>query len=850
MSNLDPSVVPLQSGLDLQSPKLLAQPGSMLDCLNYEIIDQLGYSRIAGFLRYDGNITYGDIPSIVMYSSVLSPYTGPTTSFSNTPFEDADGNEVGFIFSFSGNDFTNTATIKYISFLGDILPAGSVPSESLTWSSGNLEFPQATQITQDQLNALSSYLLGLVTAPDYTPIGLHWFLDTLYAVVPLVMAKYEAVATNEIVSYIINDTVTSTDGSTGILLDKIVTTAAAVGVAETGYLILKSTTGDWIPDGPDDTDTLSGAVSAASGVYHQTGRLVGMDSMAARMWKATRSGVLLGEPGLSTPGWNALDNDTFTLTVTLSGVTTPLNTLRSNDTLALSTYYFSSGGGNVLSATVYDYFIVSGSFAAGDAVLRLQVGDITLSAGAADLDITTSFDMYSDSGAVTKLADVTVRMSYNYLPGLPSLTEASSRYEFKTANFYAADGMDAVYGVSGASRAFIFDGEAYTFVYTQDDSTKDKPRHVEVHHLHLALGYAAGSVLMSVVGEPYDFNGVNGASEIAVGDRITGLMELEGTTLGVFCEQSIWAIVGTSVDNFQTQVISPNTGCIEYTLANCGFPVYLDSRGISTLETSARYGDFVGQRLSSPVSPWLVPRCRGALPNINNASGVTVAVPVRSKNQYRLFFNDGEILTTTFVVQGDGGTGVGFTFQRYYLEQPDITTETYRFIPIAATSQVDVEGVERIFMSHYNSESPIISQHVYAMDQGDSFDGKYIPHSFDTNWYFGDSPTMYRGIQKVRVHGLSHGYSLIDVYAASIDNDYGFGTNIFQTTPEPINLPRTAGNIYNDLLPVTNICNLANRGLGIQLRFKGRNTDLTKPEPGHIMQVMVIYSRPSGGPDA
>lgn len=847
MSNLEPSVIPLQAGLDLQSPKLLAKPGSMLDCLNYEIIDQLGYSRIAGFLRYDGNVTISDISNRFVYSGLVGTISGtPALVFSDLLVEDADGNIIGYIVSGTRNLPGTSANIKYVSFTGDRIAGGFVGS----WNfKANTALQTEATITSTELVNLEDTLRGLVQPARATPIGLHWFTDQLYAVIPMLMVQYRASSNNQTVSYELLDTLTTTvSGATGILLEKVVTVAAGVSTPESGYFIIRDLgTGSWVGD---DVGTLGGAVSVGVGtVIHDTENLDGMTSTAANIWRANRPGPYLNTVVAQTPGWEEM-SDSFTLTVTLSGITTAFNTVRSNDGVAASTYYFSSGGGNILSAVVYDYFIVSGGFDTGDAVVRIQVADITVVAGTPGSDITILFDMYSDSGAVTKLADVTTRMSFNYLPGLPDLLETNSRYEFRTANFYASDSMDAVYGVNGAGRAFIFDGDIFTFVYTQDDATKDKPRHVEIHHLHLALGYPAGSVLLSVVGEPYDFSGVNGASEISVGDRITGLMELEGTTLGVFCEQSIWAIVGTSVDNFQTQVIAPNTGCIEYTLANCGFPVYLDNRGISTLETSARYGDFVGQRLSSPVSPWLVPRCRKSLSNINNYSGVAMAMPVRAKNQYRLFFNDGEILTTTFVATGDGGNGVAFTFQRYYLEQPDITDESYRFIPIAHTSQVDATGTERIFMAHYNLESPVSSLYVYSMEQGDSFDGNYIPHMFETNWYFGDNPTMYRGIQKLRVHGLSKGYSLIDVYSAGIDNDYGFGTNIFQTTPEPLNLPRTVGNIYNELLPVTNICNLANRGLGIQLRFKGRNTDLTKPEPGHIMQVMVIYSRPSGGPDA
>ena len=763
MSNLVPSVIPLQDGLDLQSPKLIAKPGSMIDCLNYEIVDLLGYKRIDGFQRYDGNVSLKDIPNARVYTAAVTGVGTLGAGITNEAFEDSFGNTIGFIFSAVPISGGPNATITYISFSGDLVASGTMATTLWSFTSSATAHSETTQ-TQDQMIALETYLRNLVVSLPRTPVGLHWFIDKLYAVVP-------------------------------------------------------------ISDGSDQ----------------------------CTLWYAARPATYTSISKLfSVSGWfnnGVVDSFTLTVTLTTSPAAAPeLNTIRKNNTTAESTYYFASGAG-VIEAVVLDYFILSGSFAAGDAVLLLQVSDLSVESGAPGLIIDTTFELTTDAAGLMDIGDVTVTMAQNYLPGLPSLTEHNSRYEFKTANFYASDDMTQMYGVSGAGRAFAFDGRYLSFIYTQEDEDLDKPRHLANHALHLALGFQQGSVQLSVVGEPTNFDGATGASDIGVGDRVTGLMELEGTTLAVFCEQSIWAVAGTSVDNFQLQVIAPNTGCIEYSLANCGFPVYLDNRGISTLQTSARYGDFVGERLSAPVSPWLVPRCKTSLLAINNSAGISCALPIRHKNQYRLFFNDGRILTMTFMV-GTEANSVGFTFQTYYLEQPTITDTLYRLVPICGTSEIDREGVERTYVAHYNADSPVESDHVYGLDSGISFDGKYIPHYFDTNWYFGEAPIQYMGIQKLRLHGLSRGYTKLDIYAAGVQNDYSFGGNVFSTTAEPINLPRTPGNIYNELLPVTNIANLANRGIGIQLRFKGQNTDLTKPEPTHIAQVMVVYSRPGGGDDA
>lgn len=60
----------LDGGLDLVTPKLLVEPGRLVDCLNYECADQVGYKKMDGFERYDGGIT----PSIAAgYYFLLSP---------------------------------------------------------------------------------------------------------------------------------------------------------------------------------------------------------------------------------------------------------------------------------------------------------------------------------------------------------------------------------------------------------------------------------------------------------------------------------------------------------------------------------------------------------------------------------------------------------------------------------------------------------------------------------------------------------------------------------------------------------------------------------------------------------
>lgn len=840
MSDLVPTVIPLTDGLDLSSPQMLTPPGSMIDCLNYELVDFLGYRRISGFSRYDGNVDFTDAQTTrVFYGQVTLSGGTPAFFDENLLFLDNDGNIAGFLFRYDtvvqpGPDdyfatfvsFTDAQRVDmdlgYVSFK-------TVVDEDLT----------ETAITQAQQEALDAALRALVSPAPATPVGLQWHRNNLYAVIPQLMIPYAASNNNQVVGYTVGGTVTTTLGpGTAVVRDKVITTPAGVSNPESGWLVVENLdTGSLDGTG---AETLGGAISVSAGsVFHGNGNLSGMTSTACSAWIAQRPNIFTGGGPVVTPGWEELPL-TYTLQVTLSGITSEFKARRRGNTALESTYYLDDGVDTV-TAELLDWYVLSGSYAGGDAVLALQFvypND----------DITTSFDLFSDSGATAKLGDVTARMALNSLPGYPQLKTASSRYQFINANFYASDATDATYGANGVSRGFALGGgiPGVTFIYTQPDSSLDNPRHVENHMYHLAFGFKPGSVQLSVVGQPTNFDGLLGASEFGVGDTLTGLMSLAGQTLAVFCTSSIHSIVGAVVDSFSLQVVAPKTGCVEYSLTDMGEPIYLDSRGICSLATSSNYGDFVDGRLSTKVSSYLRRKLKRSLVGSSTSAGVACAIPVREKNQYRVFFNDGSIMTAT--MKGKENQP-GFTFQKYFLNPLSTTDFTSTIVPFAWTSEVDEIGTERIFVSHYNEDALNTSSYVYALESGDSFDGNYLPHYFTTNWYFGESPAVYQTLHSIRLHGLSKGVASIGVSASGAQNDLSFGANGFSTTATPINLPRTAQSIVSEFQPVTNRTDIAARGLAIQLKFSGSNTDLTTIEPSHVAQVLITYSTPDGAFD-
>ena len=362
-------------------------------------------------------------------------------------------------------------------------------------------------------------------------------------------------------------------------------------------------------------------------------------------------------------------------------------------------YYFDTGSGTVKAALGAAY-VTGGSFSTGDAEGVMQLlPDLSVISGGADF-LTAGMTIHSADppSAANQIAIVAKDMEYNGLPTYYQTETNRSRYQFITANFYGDPLLDSIYGANGVDRGFAYNGDYFYKIFTHPELAKDKPRHVAFHHSHLALGYGEGRVDLSVVGEPYNFDGAMGASSWAIGDSITGLLPLSGTMLGMFCKKSVWGLSGTTVDNFATQVISPKLGAVEYTVTDMGFPVYANAYGVYTLEQTNSYGDFLGNPMSQSVSPWIRPRL---VRSATSDKEVVVAWPVRSKNQYKLAFADGYVLTMTM----NYGTQQAPTFskQKYFLFEEAIYSPDWVYpsiVPAAISSELDDSGEERIHIAN------------------------------------------------------------------------------------------------------------------------------------------------------
>lgn len=371
-------------------------------------------------------------------------------------------------------------------------------------------------------------------------------------------------------------------------------------------------------------------------------------------------------------------------------------------------YFFASPDkSNVIKGTLVAGNVLSGNLKTGDASGVLQLApELEIQDGSSDF-ISAGWTIHSGYPVtdLNKIGVVADDMRYNGLPTYYQVESNRSRYLFITANFYGDPNWKSMYGVNGVDRAFTYNGEYFYKIFAHPDADKDKPRHIANHHSHLALGYAEGRVDVSVVGEPYNFDGAKGASSWAFGDSVTGLLPLSGTMLGIFCQKSVWGLSGTTVDNFTSQVISPKMGAIEYTVTDMGFPVYANVYGIYTLSQTTEYGDYKGTPLSQDVSPWLRDRLQR---DGTSDKEVVVAWPVRAKNQYKLAFADGYVLTMT--MNFGNQQAPTFSKQKYFLTDLGgdvVDVDMYAqpsIVPAAVSSELDHTGKERI---HVANKAPL-----------------------------------------------------------------------------------------------------------------------------------------------
>lgn len=180
MSELRPSVLPLDKGLDLQTAKIIAPPGSVLDSVNYEQVDFQGQKRIEGYNRYDGSALAAiDEYYVVTFKSDVDISAGDLLLKDNAVFGVVAENDSGQVYYIRINE---ALTVKEDTSVTRMTTGGD--TEVYTVDT-NLPGKEVQTVVQDHYNKLlevMSTIRANVGALPGSIAGLHWFKDRLYAV--------------------------------------------------------------------------------------------------------------------------------------------------------------------------------------------------------------------------------------------------------------------------------------------------------------------------------------------------------------------------------------------------------------------------------------------------------------------------------------------------------------------------------------------------------------------------------------------------------------------------------------------------------------------------------------------
>jgi len=270
-----------------------------------------------------------------------------------------------------------------------------------------------------------------------------------------------------------------------------------------------------------------------------------------------------------------------------------------------------------------------------------------------------------------------------------------------------------MYGVDGKNLGFEWDGSVFTPTIT--GMTTDTPAHVFVHKKHLFFSFTGGSVQHSGIGTPYSWTVLTGASEIGIGEEITGFSLNGSTVLTIFGRNKISLLYGADATTWDLVTLTDEAGAIEWTQQLIGTPIYMDDRGLRSLATTEAFGDFQLGTMTKSIKPVFDAK-KAASPAIT----AQASVRVRGKDQYRLFWSD--------------GFGVTMYLGR---DQPEVMEFNLGKVVHTICSGEDSSGREILFFGSTDG-------YIYQLDAGTSFDGSKVTAYIRLPFNHVGSPTQHK----------------------------------------------------------------------------------------------------------
>lgn len=348
---------------------------------------------------------------------------------------------------------------------------------------------------------------------------------------------------------------------------------------------------------------------------------------------------------------------------------------------------FTSGGADPIN----EGDTITGATSGATAVVRrVVVNDGAWSAGTAEgwLHVTSISGVFTSEnvnvGASPNLATITAPVANTFGPG--------GRVRALSHNFYGAANQYRLYGATSAANAFELLGDTMVPMFT--GMADDKPQRIFEIGNSLGLTFEGGSVQLSATGEPLNWQPILGAGEIGFGTDITDVVQANETAVAIFGVQKIGTLTGHDTSDFQLDILTEEAGADPDTAQRIARTVYVDRRGLRSLDATQAYGNFKTGALSQ--------RFEAHFRNKRRAGARAVgSVVSRTKSQYRLFWDDGTGLSIYMGAKEAQAIPFNFGFAPFCFGQGELD---------------DGEG---IFVGGEDG-------FVYRLDSGCSFDGQPI----------------------------------------------------------------------------------------------------------------------------
>ena len=431
-------------------------------------------------------------------------------------------------------------------------------------------------------------------------------------------------------------------------------------------------------------------------------------------------------------------------TVVLTGIS---GTFVDNENLSCPTISFDGGANEIQENDV----IVGASSGKTATVKKIQVasGAWSTDDAAGYLSVTGNTGTWTDGETIQVLGGDRADINGSGQPSSQTIAIANGTqygqtlqpdgaYNFVNFNFAGTDGLEKMYGANTVDNAFEYDGT--TFVKIVTGMSTDTPKYIEVFKNHLFLTFPKGSLQSSSYQLPTIFSTTAGASEIVVGDELTGLSVQAKDAMSIFGRNNTYILYGSSTADWALTTFYTGSGAVDGTVQKMQTTIFLDDRGITSVQATLNYGDFKQAIVSQKVDP-LVQKYKDS---------IAVSLRVRDKNQYRLYFNDKTGVAMTFINGKNEGI-LPFTL----LDQI-----------VCACSAEDSNGDEVLYGGFDDG-------YVRKIDSGTSFDGGTVDSFVRLSYFHYGTPQLKKRFREILLELAADTSTTLNVYPTF---NYGDGT--------------------------------------------------------------------------